>query len=229
MMYVRASDNRRKNVLLRFWICVIVFLLLMLLMDSFIEMLIYDNAVSVCRNKASVLINNAVLEAIDEDDDDYQDFVNVISSENGDVQYIAANADEINVFKSKIGKKILDVFDSEEIIAFDVPIGTLLDVGVLYERGPKINFRLKLYGDVNTYIDSRFTSVGINQTKHSIICRVEANIAIITPSFTIHTPITGEYLIAETVVIGNVPDSYTNVNGDDSDIIGKIFDYADME
>ncbi len=229
MMYVKASENRRKNILLRLMIILLIFMLVFVLVDSVVEELIREKAISICRNRASVILNDSVLGVLESDGGGYQDFVEIISDENSDVRYISSDAAKINIFKSMIADRILESFESEDMILFGVPIGTLTDIGVFYEKGPEINFRLKLYGDVNTTIESRFTSVGINQTKHSIICRVEANISIITPGFILNTPITGEYLIAETVVIGNVPDSYTNVNGDESDIIGKIFDYADIE
>ena len=71
-------------------------------------------------------------------------------------------------------------------------------------------------------------SVGINQTKHRITCTVSANLTVITPSFTENINVKCEYLIAETVIIGEIPDSYTNVNGDESGIVGQIFDYAEV-
>lgn len=228
MYYIKAKKNKRKTGR-KIMVIIIAVVLLFVLIDAVIEHMIYDTAVSVSRRIASQTVNEAVAQVLSEGEFEYTDFVEVISNPDGAVQSVSAKSDCVNMFKSMLGKAVMDTLENKKTSEINIPIGSLTDIGVLYGRGPNISIKLRLYGDMTTELKSTFVSVGINQTKHSIMCKVSANIAIITPSFTTYTCVETEYMLAETVIVGDIPDSYTDVNGDDSGIIGKIFDYADIE
>ena len=76
---------------------------------------------------------------------------------------------------------------------------------------------------------SAFSSAGINQTSHQIELEVTVRIYAAIPGFRSSIETTTNYLVAETVLVGEVPDSFTQVDGDQADIVRKIFDYADVK
>ena len=51
-------------------------------------------------------------------------------------------------------------------------------------------------------------------------------VGIMLPGSTEYAEVTTKIVIAETVLVGIVPDSYTRVEGDQQDIVGRINDYA---
>ncbi len=228
-MYYSRPKKEKGYLRIRIAASILAVAAVFFIVNLIIKLMIQDTVITLSKNTASQAINDAVLDVLQSSEYDYSSFVEIVSDREGAVQSVSAKSDMVNRFKSEIGRAVLCRLQRNDTAEFTVPIGTLLDVGALYDRGPKINIRLKLYGEMTTSLESSFISVGINQTKHRISCRVSANIAVITPSFTTYTTVTGEYLISETVIIGKIPDSYTNVNGDDSGIIGQIFDYADIE
>ncbi len=189
---------------------------------------IHDAAIAISRNKASNAMNEAVIEALDDTGYTYSDFIEIARNADGSVQSVSAKSDSVNRFRSELGRAVLSALEYRQIQEFSVPLGTLTDIGILYGRGPDIEIRLGSFGDIDANLESSFVSVGINQTKHRITCEISANITVITPSFTENINVKSEYLIAETVIVGEIPDSYTDVNGDDSGIIGQVFDYADV-
>ncbi len=197
--------------------------------DFVLDYMIHDTAVSLSKNTAARALNDAVIAVLEAGEYTYTDFVEINADESGAVQSVSAKSESVNRFGSEIGTAVLDALSSGKNTEFSIPLGTLTDVGIFYGRGPDINIRLRLYGDITSYIRSTFVSKGINQTNHRITCVIKANIAIITPGFTEYVAVSGEYLIAETVIIGEIPDSYTNVNDEESGIVGQIFDYADIE
>ena len=69
-------------------------------------------------------------------------------------------------------------------------------------------------------VSSRFTadfdSAGINQTRHSIYLEVESDLSVVLPGRTNRFTVTTQVLIAESVLIGDVPETYlyANIFGD---------------
>jgi hypothetical protein len=68
-------------------------------------------------------------------------------------------------------------------------------------------------GNVETELVSQFSHAGINQTLHRIYLNVNCKVTILTPFDTIEENITNQVLIAEAVIVGEVPSNYYNLNG----------------
>ena len=58
-------------------------------------------------------------------------------------------------------------------------------------------------------IENRFDSAGINQTRHQILLSVDVYTSILLPGFTASTKVSNEIAVAETVIVGSVPETYT--------------------
>ena len=72
-------------------------------------------------------------------------------------------------------------------------------------------------GNVETELASQFSEAGINQTLHRIYLNVSCKVTILTPFNSIEENITNQVLIAEAVILGDVPSTYYNLNGLKSD------------
>ncbi len=68
-------------------------------------------------------------------------------------------------------------------------------------------------GTVETDLKSEFKEAGINQTLHRIYLEVKCNVNILTPYSTIKETIVNQVLLVEGVIIGNIPDTYYNLEG----------------
>ena len=68
-------------------------------------------------------------------------------------------------------------------------------------------------GNVETELVSQFSHAGINQTLHRIYLNVNCKVTILTPFDTIEQSITNQVLIAEAVIVGEVPSTYYNLSG----------------
>ncbi|MEG1441994.1 MAG: sporulation protein YunB, partial [Oscillospiraceae bacterium] len=58
------------------------------------------------------------------------------------------------------------------------------------------------------YFHDDFESVGINQTRHRIMVVVKVPISIAAPLKKISSEVVSEVPIAETVIVGDVPNTY---------------------
>ena len=79
--------------------------------------------------------------------------------------------------------------------------------------GPKVNVKVQMVGDMETDLRSEFTSAGINQTLHRIYLEIKCRVIILTPLETMEEVIVNQVLIAEGVIVGDIPNAYYNLNG----------------
>lgn len=84
---------------------------------------------------------------------------------------------------------------------------------MLSGRGPGVKIRISSIGNIETDLESEFTSQGINQTLHRIYVDVSCNVKVLTPFKDIERNITNRVLLAENVIVGNIPDTYYNLEG----------------
>jgi sporulation protein YunB len=97
-------------------------------------------------------------------------------------------------------------------VGFNVPLGTFTGIRFLNALGPNINLKMVPIGNVNCSFYSQFTSVGINQSHHRIYITMTASVSILLPIAT-HTITTMEQiLICESIIIGEVPETYLNTD-----------------
>lgn len=84
---------------------------------------------------------------------------------------------------------------------------------MLAGRGPGIKITISSIGDVETELRSEFSSQGINQTLHRVYLQVKCEVNILTPFDNISREITNQVLLMENVIVGNIPNTYYNLEG----------------
>lgn len=98
----------------------------------------------------------------------------------------------------------------------NIALGTITGIPILSGWGPSINIRFTPVGSVSSRFESSLINSGINQTLYRVKIILTANVYIILPNTSHSVEITAETAIAESVVVGEVPQVYTNVaNTDD--------------
>ena len=78
---------------------------------------------------------------------------------------------------------------------------------------PGVKITISSVGDVETDLRSEFTAQGINQTLHRVYLQVKCNVNILTPFDNISREITNQVLLMENVIVGNIPNTYYNLEG----------------
>lgn len=96
-----------------------------------------------------------------------------------------------------------------------VPLGTAIGLSFLNGIGPKIKVRFTPDGTVHAACESRFTSAGINQTVHRVTLKLTATVRIVLPGGARTVTVTTETPVSEDVIIGDVPDTYADMNDAD--------------
>ena len=160
-------------------------------------------------NTVNRIIFEAVNEAIDTGDISYQQLISLEKDQEGHITAVHSNMAAFNRLQSHILDIILARIDQVSARELSIPIGTLTGSALLAGRGPRISVRMESVGSSTARFANRFESAGINQTKHQIVLEVDVSVAILLPGFSAATKVSTAVTVAETVIVGSVPESYT--------------------
>lgn len=183
------------------------------------------------RSRAEVILleatDKAVLKILEEENIDYNSIVKLRDNSQGNINSLEIDTVKINMLKSKITAGVYEQLKSSEEIKLAIPIGTIIGNEYTVGRGPEINFKMKLSSTAKTGFRSCFTGAGINQVLHQIIIDVDYNGYILIPWFKSSFNQNTNYIAAQTVIVGVVPEAFTNViESDPAQITGDIFDFS---
>ena len=143
----------------------------------------------------------------------YDTFFTIEKDEKGNVQMINANVLKINEVTSDIAINIQNRLDENQKNNIYTSSGAITGVRFLSGFGPKITLRISSSGNVDTDLRSEFISQGVNQTMHRVYLDIKTNVNILTTFKTIQKTIENQVLIAENVIVGDIPSTYYNFKG----------------
>ncbi len=183
------------------------------------------------RSQSVILLNSAVSKSMSnvlkKEKFTYSDLSVINRSEDGNVQSIEIDTLNMNRIVSEIIDDVQKNISGDEDFIISVPFGTLTGNQYLIGRGPDIKIKTKISAPMFTDTESRFLEAGINQSLHQITLTIKSNIYILMPLYRAEEVISGTYIIAETVIVGDIPEAYTNVIdvSEESDVPDDINNY----
>lgn len=207
--YDRRRLDRRS--LVRFLAFFLLVLLLTLLLSGTARMrpLLESLATTRVSNTVNRIIFEAVNEAIQEGDISYEELISLEKDNEGKITAVHSNMAAFNRLQAQILDIILARIDQVSARELSIPIGTLTGSALLAGRGPRISVRMESVGSSSARFENRFDSAGINQTNHQIVLEVDVSVSILLPGFTTATTVSTAVTVAETVIVGSVPETYT--------------------
>lgn len=210
---VYAKRSARLRSLLIF--CTIVSLLVVLLVRT--DRAIRPNLCDVCESEtkrfASRLMADSIAEVLEEESYSYSDFATLVYDASGNVTAVETMTEHVNALQSAMLVKVQNKMDACQDVTLDVSLGTATGVWLFAGRGPHVSVRLMPIGNASLKLISSLESAGINQTCHTIRAEVTAEIQAAIPFSQTITEVHYACLIAETVIVGNVPESYLEFDG----------------
>jgi len=185
--------------------------------DSKVRPLVSQLAVAKVHILASQMVNDAVTDYIAVQGLQYSDLIHFEKDWEGNIAALKTDMSRVNTLKSNVIHNVNTRLTAMKTTEIRIPLGNVVSGELLAGRGPGIPIRLVPYGVVNAAFQNSFTSAGINQTRHQIMMDITVDIGVLLPGSTTETAVTVQVSVAETVIVGRVPDSYVNFND------GEIF------
>lgn len=164
-------------------------------------------------NATSDLTNDAIAKQMAEGDIRYDRLVYFEKDLEGRITALKTNMGEVNRLKTDILNTIND-----EILALDtsdigIPLGSIFLPELFSGKGTAIPVHILAIRNSEAVFESDFSEAGINQTLHQLNMEVTVDVAVLvlgqTDSFTVES----EVVIAETVIVGDVPQTFLQTGG----------------
>lgn len=160
-------------------------------------------------NTVNRIVSAAVNEAVADGEIDYSNFVIFDKDDTGHITALRSNVAEVNRMQGRIADEILLRLSEISTSELEIPLGTLTGSALLAGRGPSLYVRMQAVGSASAAFRNQFTAAGINQTRHQIFLDVDVYMSILLPGMKTSTRVSNEIAVAETVIVGGVPDTYT--------------------
>ena len=139
---------------------------------------------------------------------EYNVFFTIEKDENNNVKMISANVLTINEITSNIALCIQKELDTSYENDVKIALGSVTGIKLLSGWGPNIKVSISTMGSVDTDLRSEFSSQGMNQTLHRVYLEIRCNVNILTPFSTMQRGIVNQVLLAENVIVGEIPANY---------------------
>lgn len=164
-------------------------------------------------NSTSDLINDAIDRQIETGNIQYDRIVYFEKDLNGRITALKTNMSEVNRLKTDILNLIND-----EILALDttdlgIPLGNLFLPELLSGKGPGIPVHILSIRNSDASFSSHFSEAGINQTLQQLIMEVSVDVAVLVLGDTNSFTVSSQVVVAETIIVGDVPQTFLQTGG----------------
>lgn len=163
------------------------------------------------RREATAIINETALDIYSKDFD-YKDMIITEKDNEGNITMLRADTVKLNYLSAKLVLASNNKIGELEEVGLKVPLGYMTKNLVFYNLGPKINVDMTQIGNITSSYESVFESAGINQTRHKIYLNINMKMKLIVPLKSREVEIASQIPIAETIIVGKVPNTAIDLN-----------------
>jgi sporulation protein YunB len=141
----------------------------------------------------------------------YDSMFSIEKDADGNVSMIQMNMYRVNIIISDIAYYIQEQMKKPENCSVSIPMGNVLGIDLFSGYGPNIKMKVVLLGTVETDLRSEFIAKGINQTLHRVYLQIDCPVQILSSYKTMEENISNQFLLAENVIVGQIPSTYYNL------------------
>ena len=199
--------------MIKLLLVILVLLVVLALLRSRLYPVIRSLAETQVKNTASDLINDAIAEQIAAGNIQYDRIVYFEKDLNGRITALKTNIGEINRLKTDVLNIINDEILSTDESSLGVAIGSLFLPEFLSGKGPKLPVKILVIRNSEADFYSDFSAAGINQTLHKLNMEVFLDVTVLVLGSTAEFTISSHMVVAETVIVGDVPETYLQTGG----------------
>ena len=162
-------------------------------------------------NLMTQAIDTAVDNCLQENDMNYGDFVTITTDGAGKVTSLTSNTAANSRFKRQVVEAVTRQLTTLDSDALGVPLGSLTGQPLLSGKGPSVRARVDSVGEVTADYTNSFTAAGVNQTLHRVSLDITATVYLFLPGEILPVSVSSSVCVAETVIVGETPDTYLNL------------------
>ena len=164
-------------------------------------------------NTTSDLINDAIDRQIEDGTIQYDRMVYFEKDLEGRITALKTNLSEVNRLKTNILNLINDEILALSTDDLGVPLGNLFLPEFLSGRGPEIPVQILSIRNSDASFSSNFSQAGINQTLQQMNMHVSVDVTVLVLGQTNSFTVSSQVIVAETIIVGDVPNTYFQTGG----------------
>lgn len=175
---------------------------------------------------ATKIANQTVAQVLQDYAEACTDAIVVVYDGEQRVSAVHTNTSWVNLVRTAITDRTITAMEQFSSLSVSLPIGSLLGWDWVSGLGPPITFPVSFTATILSDVSSVLVAEGINQSMYRVLVHLEISLYVVTPGGRSTVGTKTSYPMAETVLLGEVPDNLTEVYGDDQSLLGQIFDYG---
>lgn len=163
-------------------------------------------------DEASDEIAEAITEQMEQNDITYGSVVTLEKDGEGKLLALRTDMNTLNRLRNETLRRINDRIAAEDQSALGIPLGSVFLPALFSGRGPRLPVRVLTIRNADAEYSGSFQEAGINQTLHRITLHVALDVTMLSPAGTKNLRVESEVVVAETVLVGQVPGTMIETN-----------------
>ena len=208
--YVHSEDKGRHKRPSKLGLFLPLVLILVAAISWFLGDLATQMAVSDATDIVTKTVNDSINEVIGKGVYGFDYFITLEKDGEGNVTAISSDMTHINTLSTEILNSVIKSTDNG-IIKINIPAGNLSGLNLLLNKGPDIQVDIIMLTSSRVDFRNEMVSCGINQAKYQLVLEVTVDIDILVPWGTESATTVTEVIVADTVIVGKVPNTYLNM------------------
>lgn len=189
----------------------------LMVLEQNLSQTMLDMAFAEAYSMAVETLNRAV-KTVTENGVEYSELMDAKLDAQGRVTMLRADTIRMNELAAQTALKAEEELNNTENQFVNIPLGAALGLRSLSGFGPRMSMQILPIGAVHASFDTEFETAGINQTRHRIFLTLRATVSLIIPTGSRLVEVESTMPIAESIIVGEVPESFVDVN-DQKDIL----------
>lgn len=208
----RLKKGRQNNG--KWFILLVLLMVLAVYSVVFTERIVKPNVAAIAEVKVKAMITQIVNDAVHKQfrsDSDVNELLTIKTDQEGNITYVESNTTAMNNLATELTQAVQSQYRWSEAVALEVPVGSIVGSQILSQIGPYISLKVLPIGMSRANFKTEFESMGINQTKYKVYLQMDSQARVLAPFSINNIEIQNTILIAEAIIVGEVPEAYINV------------------
>jgi len=163
------------------------------------------------RTKAMEIVNKSILDEYSKSFN-YDEIIHIEKDNNNNIVMLKADTLKMNKIAVDVALQAQNEIKKLGNVGIKIPMGYIFRNNILANLGPSVTIKMQPIGFVETKYLSEFESAGINQTRHKVYVQLITKIRVIIPSRSNDIEVKNEVPIAETIIVGKIPETFMNLD-----------------
>lgn len=208
----RYRGERRSSI--KWFICLVLLMVLAVYSVVFTEKIIKPNVAAIAEVKVKAMITQIVNDAVHNQfrtGAEVTELLTIKTDSEGNITYVESNTVAMNSLATELTQAVQQQYKWKDAVILDVPVGSIVGSQILSQMGPNIGLKVLPIGMSRANFKTEFESMGINQTKYKVYLQMDSQARVLAPFSINNIDVQNTILVAEAVIVGEVPNSYINV------------------